>query len=83
MEGVFLGVLQDLREDACAGVSFLIKLQALILWLCFKGRLWRGCFSRGFCEISGGAFSAEHLRKAASVFDSNILKMDLAIFISY
>ena len=48
-----------------------------------KGRLWRGCFSRGFSEISGGAFSTEHLRKTASVFYSNVLKIDLAILNSY
>ena len=48
-----------------------------------KGRLWCGCFSRGFSEISGGAFSTEHLRKTASVFYPNVLKMDLSILISY
>ena len=79
MKGVFFGVLRDSREDACARVSFFDKVADLRSVVLLKGRLWRGCFSCGFFEISGGTFCTEHLRKTASVFYSNVLKLDLAI----
>ena len=41
---VFLEILQNLQEDTCARVSFLIKLQASGLQLYLKKRLWRRCF---------------------------------------
>ena len=83
VERLFLGVLRDSHENACAGVSFFNKVAGLRPAAFVKGRLWRGFFSCGFCGISGGAFSSEHLRKTASVFYSDVLKMDLAILISY
>ena len=89
MEGGVLRVSRDSRggsggrgKGTVPGSPF-YKLADLRLAALLKGRLWRGCFSRGFSEISGGAFSTEHLRKTASVFYSNVLKIDLAILNSY
>ena len=56
-------------------------LQTLGLQLCWRGRLWCGYFLCGFCEISGGTFSTEHLQKTASVFYSKVLKINLGILI--
>ena len=81
--GMLSGVSRDSREDACAGVSFLIKLLALGLRLCWRRDFGAGVFPVSFAGFLGGAFSTEHLRKNASVFYSNALKMDLATLISY
>ena len=58
-EKVFLEISQNLQENTCSRVSFLIKLQ-----------VWgsKQMFSCEFCEISKNNFFTEHLRKTASVF---------------
>ena len=84
MVGGVYGVSRNSREGTCAGVSFLIKLQTLFAFAALlKVRPWYGRFWCGYCEISEGAFYTEHLRKAASTFYWNVLKIDLAIPISY
>ena len=51
---VFLEILQNLQENTCARVSFLIKLQSwgLRSTTLFKKRLWRRCFPVNFVKFS-------------------------------
>ena len=51
---VFLEISQNSKENTCARVSFLIKLQALQLY--FQKRLWHRCFCCKFSEISKNNF---------------------------
>ena len=49
---VLLKISQNLQENTCARVSFLIK---------WKKRLWRRCFSVNFAIFFRKAFFTEHL----------------------
>ena len=66
----------------CRGLFF-SKFAGLMPAALLKERLWRGYFFYGFCKNSERAFSTEDLRKTGSVFYSHVLKIDLAILISY
>ena len=61
---VFFEILQNSQENFCARVSFIIKLQILVLW--HSGTLAQE-FSCEFCEISKNTFFTEHFRTTASV----------------
>ena len=52
---VFLKILQNLQENPCAKVSFLIKLQ-------LKKRLWRRCFPVSIAKLLRTPFFIEYLR---------------------
>ena len=58
---VFLEISQNLQEDTCARVSFLIKLQASGLQLYLKKETLAQVFSCEFCEISKNIFFTENL----------------------
>ena len=57
---VFLEISQNLQENTCARVSFLIKLQALACNFIKKETLAQ-VFSYEFCETSNKTFLLEHL----------------------
>ena len=57
---LFLEILQNSQESTCAGVSFLIKLQASRPATAKKETLAQ-MFSYEFCEISKETFFTEHL----------------------
>ena len=59
---VFLDISQNSRENTCARVSFLVKLQAWGLTLLEK-RLWHRCFSANFAKFLRIPFIKEHLWK--------------------
>ena len=56
-----LEISQNLRENTCARISFLIKLQAEARNFIKKETLAQ-VFSCEFCEISKNTFFTEHLR---------------------
>ena len=56
VEKLFLEISQNLQENACAKVSFLIKLKANVCNFIKKGTLAQ-VFSCEFCEISKNTFS--------------------------
>ena len=57
VEKVFLEISQNLQENTCARVSFLIKLRALVLACNFiKKEIVTQMFSCEFCEISKKIF---------------------------
>ena len=56
---MFLEISQNSLENACAKVSFLIKLQKKTV---------AQEFSCEFCEISKNTFFIEHLRTTASAY---------------
>ena len=58
---VFLEISQNLQENTCARVSFLIKLQAWPTTL-LKKRLWQRCFPVNFVKFLRRPFFTEHLR---------------------
>ena len=58
---VFLDILQNSQENTCAGVSFLIKLQARPATL-LKKRLWRRCFPVNFAKFLRTPFLTENLQ---------------------
>ena len=62
---VFLEISQNSQVNACALVSFLIKLQAEACNFVKKETLVQ-VFSREFWEISKNAFSTEHLWATSS-----------------
>ena len=62
---VVLEISQNLQENTCARVSFLIRLQGSDLQLYLKKTLAQ-VFSCEFCEISKNTFSTEHLQSTAS-----------------
>ena len=74
---MFLEISQNLQENTCARVSFLIKLQALFFnkvvglrpKACnfIKKEILAHVFSCEFCEISKNTFFTEHLWTAASL----------------
>ena len=51
-ENVFLEILQNLQENTCARVSFLIKLQVLDCHMCFPAN---------FAKFLRALFFTEHL----------------------
>ena len=55
---VFLEISQNSEENACARVSFLIKLQATLL----KKKLWHRCFPVNFAKYLRTPILTEHLR---------------------
>ena len=61
IEKVFLEILQNSQENTCAGVSFLIKLQARPATL-LKKKLWHRCFPVNFAKFLRKSFFTEHLR---------------------
>ena len=65
-EKVFLEISQNLQENTCARVSFLIKLQSPPATL-FKKKTLAQVFSREFCEISKNTFFYRTPLVAASV----------------
>ena len=83
VEGGVLGGFAGFTGGRLCWVLFFNKFAGLMPGALLKERLWRGYFSYGFCENSGSAFSTEHLWKSGSVFYSHVLKIDLAILISY
>ena len=66
---VFFEILQHSKENNCARVSFLIKLQAEAYNFVKKQTLGQA-FSCEFCKISKKTFFAEHLRATASALSS-------------
>ena len=62
---VFLKILQNLQENTCIGVSFLIKLQASSLQLYLKETPTQ-VFSCEFCEIFNNTFFQRTTPIAAS-----------------
>ena len=70
-EKVFLEISQNLQENTCARVSFLIKLL-------FKKETLALVLSCEFYEISKNTFFAEHIRVTASYLSSRFL-MSIAI----
>ena len=58
---VFLEILQNSQENACAWDSFLIKLQARPATL-LKKRLWHRCFPINFVKFPRTSFFTEPLR---------------------
>ena len=62
-EKLFLEILQNLQENTCVTVSFLIKLQAFI-----KKETLAQVFSCEFCEISKSTFFTEHIWATASEY---------------
>ena len=54
--------LQNSRENTCARVSILIKLQAWGLQLYLKKRLWHSCFPVKFAKFLRTLFLTEHLQ---------------------
>ena len=62
---MFLEISQNSQENTCAGVSFLIKVQALACSFIKKETLAQ-VFSYEFCEISKSAFSYRIRPLAAS-----------------
>ena len=60
MKNVFLDISQNLQENTCARVSFLIKLQAAPATLLKKG-LWHRCFPVNFAKFLRTPFFTEHL----------------------
>ena len=73
----FWKISQNSQENTCARASFLIKLQATILW---KERLWHRCFPVSFSEIFQNVFFTEHLRATAF---HKILSMYSWILVGY
>ena len=61
MKKVLLEILQNLQENFCARVSFLIKLQACNF---IKKEALAQVFSCEFCEISKNAFLTKHFWNA-------------------
>ena len=55
---VFLEISQNPQENTCGRVSFLIKLQAIQLYL--KKRLWHSCFRVNFVKFLRTPFFEEH-----------------------
>ena len=69
MKKVFIVILENSKENVCARVSFLIKLQASGLRpeTLLKKRLWHRCFSVNFAKFLKTSFLlTEHLRMTAS-----------------
>ena len=66
MKKVFLEISQNSHENICAGVSFLIKLQAGACIFIKKETLAQ-VSPCDFCEISKNTFFTEHLWTTASV----------------
>ena len=64
---MFLKISQNLQENTCTRVSFLMKLQASGLQLYYKEALAQ-VFSCKFCEISKNTFFTEHLPMTATVY---------------
>ena len=62
---VFLEISQNLKENTCVRVSFLIKILKKIL--CIKKDTLTQVFSFKFCEISKNIFFTEHLWTTASL----------------
>ena len=60
LKKVFLEILQNLQENTCARVSFLIKLQAPPATL-LKKRLWHRCFPVNLAKFPRTRFFTEHL----------------------
>ena len=58
---VFLEISQNSQENACARVSFLVKLQAWRLQLYLKKRLWYKGFPVNFVKFLRTTFYIEHL----------------------
>ena len=61
---VFLEIWQNLQENTCARVSFLIKLRNFI-----KKEALVQVFSYEFCQISENTIFSEHLWTTASISD--------------
>ena len=73
VENVFLEILQNTQENACARVSFLIKLQAFAKFL----------RTLSLQNTSGGCFCHSFMWLQVSYQLYFLLKLDLAIFIFY
>ena len=58
---MFLEISQNLQENTCARVSFLIKLQASGLQFSLKKRLWHSCFPMNFVKFLRTPFFIEYL----------------------
>ena len=67
---VFLEISQYSQKNTCAGVSFLIKLQASGLWNLLKTKTSTGS-SCEFCEISKNTFFYRTPPVAASVMKNS------------
>ena len=63
---MYLEISQNSQENTCAGVSFLIKLQAQASNFNKKDTLAQ-VFSCKFCEISKNTYFTKHLRTTASI----------------
>ena len=77
---VFLEILQNSQENTCAGVSFLIKLQASKPATLLKKRLWRRCFPVNFVKFLRTAFLTENVRTTASKNDSLFYHFTFCIY---
>ena len=56
---MFLEISQNLQENTCDRVSFLIRLQAYTTLS--KKRLWHSCFPVNFVKLLRTPFFTEHL----------------------
>ena len=70
----FVEILQNLRENTCARVSFFIKLQEACNFI--KKKTLAQVLSCEFCEISKNTFSYGTQPVAASVFTDNLKLAD-------
>ena len=67
-KNVFLEILQNLQENTCVRVSFLLNLQAWGLQLYLKWGCGTDVFLWCFCKISKNTFFTEHLQATASAW---------------
>ena len=73
VKAVFLEISQNSRENNCAKVSFLIKLQALACNL-FKKRLWRRCFLVNYAKFPKRSILTEHLQWLFLMIGTSVMK---------
>ena len=85
VKNVFSEISQNLQENTCARVSFLINMQAsgLSPATLSKKRLWHRCFSCEFCEIFKNTFSYRTPLVAASVGKDLVYKMMTILIFKY
>ena len=72
---VFLEISQNSKENTCAKVSFLIKLQTAPATL-LKRRLWHRCFAVNFAKFLRAPFVTEHLWWLLLLIPFNLLLVD-------
>ena len=76
---MFLKILQNLQENTCARVSFLIKLQASDLQLYYEAPTQ--VFSCEFGDIFKNIFFVEHIRTTASAVYHKFHFLSISVFL--